>query len=78
MRNKNFVGVFVAIIHRPARGAGDVLEVKIGAISEAHELFFAIRVGKHEVDGAFRIVGAVFGGNFFVAKIGGAKTHFLF
>ncbi len=62
--DKRLISVLIAVFHRFARGFGDIGEVKVSAIGEAHKFFFAIWVVKHKVDGAFGIVGAVCGRDF--------------
>ena len=78
MRNESIAGVFIAVEHGFAGFAFDVLEVEVGAVGETHEFLFAVRIVKHEVDGAFRIVGAVFGWDFIFVDFVGTETEDVF
>ena len=62
--DKCLISDFIAVDHRFAGLAFDIHEVKVSAVGKAHKLLCAIWVIKHEVDGAFGIVSAVFGGDF--------------
>ena len=78
VRNESFAGVFVAIFHIFARFALNIPKVKIGAIGDTHELFATDWVVKFDIDGAFRIMGAVFWRDLEVVDHGARQAHFVF
>ena len=76
--NESTAGVFVTVEHGFARFAFDVLEVEVGAVGETHKFFLTVWVVEHEVNGAFRIVGAVFGWDFVFVDFVGTETEDVF
>ncbi len=57
--NESFLSALVAIFHVFARFAGDIAEVKIGTIGNAHEFFATNWIIKFNINGTFGIMGAV-------------------
>ena len=78
VRDKGSTGLFVAVFHGFAGFFGDVGKVKIGAVGQAHEFFFAVGVIKHKINSAFAVMGAVFGGNFEFVDVVGVQANDVF